>query len=139
MSTVGSEAIKLLENPDRQQPVVDTSREMLKGYIDSLIQCARHGESIYGKEDPFYICVQTRRERLLTNVIRNQFYSRKTRPSPQYDLALYWYDPKDEKMQFVWCIPDRETVHHLHANGPSSREDQKLAEFCRSFLAGTLY
>jgi len=137
--TVGAASVELLSKPDYKQGVIDTQREMTKGYIAELIKCAMNGKVCYGIEKPFYVCVQTRRERLLTNVIRNQFYHRLTRPSPTYDLALYWFHPKEEKLAYVWCIPDKETVLDMQMSGFSSAEDEKqLAWFVKCFVAGTL-
>lgn len=137
--TVGQAAYDILSKPQAPQSVQDTNEEMLKKYVDSLIEAAMRGEKQFGREKPFYVCVQTRRERLLTNVIRNQFYSRQTRPTPQYDLALYYYDPRDEHLSFVWCIPDKETVGTMAA--PCYRcppGGEQLYEFVKSFVSGTL-
>jgi hypothetical protein len=137
--TVGQVSLDLMAKGDQRQGVVDTQREMTKGYIDSLIECAKIGEKAHGKDKHFYICVQTRRERLLQNVIRNQFYSRQTRPTPQYDLALYHYEPKTEQLSFVWCIPDKETVATMSSPGfIPAPEDRQLHEFVQGFVARTL-
>lgn len=137
--TVGACAVELMSKGDQRQGVIDTQREMTKGYIDELINCAQRGTKAYPDKEFFYVCVQTRRERLLENVIRNQFYHRMTRPFPQYDLALYHYDPKSEKLTFVWCIPDKQTVEEMCVPGfIPSRDDQQLYSFVRSFVAGTL-
>lgn len=137
--TVGAAALELMVLGDQRQGVIDTQREMQKGYINQLVICAKNGEIAYGKTAPYYICVQTRRERLLTNVIRNQFYHRLTRPIPQYDLALYHYDPRDENLQFVWCIPDRETVMEMSAPGFQPVTEQlQLYHFVKSFRDNTL-
>lgn len=137
--TVGAASLELMAQGDQRQSVIDTQREMQKGYVDQLILCAQSGERAYGKTDNFYICVQTRRERLLPNVIRNQFYHRLTRPSPAYDLALYHYNPKDEDLRFVWCIPDKETIQAMSMPGyEPPPEHEQLYGFVRGFLAGTL-
>lgn len=138
-STVGAAAIDLMSKGDQHQSVLDTTHEMTKGYMDSLIECAKSGEKQYGRDKPFYICVQTRRERLLENVIRNQFYARQTRPIPTYDLALYHYTPKTEDLRFVWCIPDKETVADMSSNGfIPTKEEEQLYWFVNCFIAGTL-
>lgn len=137
--TVGQCAVELMSMGDQNQGVIDTQREMTKGYVDELIKCAKSGTIAYSEEKPFYICVQTRRERLLQNVIRNQFYHRITRPIPQYDLALYHYDPKEEQLSFVWCIPDKETVEGMSCIGfIPSRGEEQLHYFVKCFVAGTL-
>lgn len=136
-NTVGALAMDLLSKGDQNQSVIDTSREMTKGYIQELVKCALEGAKLYDK--PFYVCVQTRRERLLVNVIRNQFYHRQTRPRPIFDLALYHYDPKDENLNFVWCIPDKQTVSRLiEPTFIPEASDKQLWQFCMAFVAGTL-
>lgn len=139
--TVGEMALELLKKGDQEQPVIDTQREMQKEYVDNLIQAAKSGEEQYGKNKPFYICVQTRRERLLTNVIRNQFYTRQTRPLPQYDLSLYWYDPKEERIEFVWCIPDKESVENIiqdYEAGLLPSDQRQIYAFCKAFKQNIL-
>lgn len=137
--TVGSAAVDLLKKGDQRQGVIDTQREMMKNYVDELIKCAQSGANALGKDNTFYVCVQTRRERLLPNVIRNQFYYRQTRPAPTYDLALYHYEPKEEQLRFVWCIPDKDTVADMATLTfvPEKGEEQ-LYWFVKCFLAGTL-
>ena len=138
--TVGAAASALIMTQrDDKQSVIDTQREMFKGYFDQLVQAAQRGEQLHGNEHSFYVCVQTRRERLLTNVIRNQFYTRTTRPIPTFDLSLYHYDPKTEALHFVWCIPDPATVQYLLANAATLPQDHAaLIGFCQSFTDGTL-
>lgn len=134
--TVGAAAVELMAKGDQRQSVIDTQREMTKGYIQELIKCALCGARVYGKEKPFYVCVQTRRERLLPNVIRNQFYHRMTRPEPEFDLALYHYEPKEEQLRFVWCIPDTQTVMEMaQPEFTPTREQEQLFSFVRAFLA----
>lgn len=133
--TVGQASADLLLKSNEKQDVIETQQEMLKGYFDQLVDCAKR----YDWLDPFYICVQTRRERTMVNVVRNQFYARRTRPIPQYDLALYWYDPKTEDLKFVWCIPSKDTVEYMVHHELEIPPDQHvLLGFCKSFLANTL-
>lgn len=137
--TVGAAAVELQSKNRDAQGVIDTQREMMKGYQDELIKCAKAGEKLFGKENHFYLCVQTRRERLLFNVMRNQFYARQTRPAPAYDLALYHYDPQDELIRFIWCIPDNQTVDYLILHEDEiPMEERQLVDFCKGFKAGTL-
>ena len=139
--TVGSKALQLLKCADPAQSVIETQRAMQSKYVDSLVEAAKKAEAFYGTSKPFYICVQTRRERLLTNVIRNQFYTRQTRPLPQYDLSLYWYNPKEERIEFVWCIPDKESVSQIVKDGQSGLlppDQRELFNFCKAFKDGTL-
>ena len=139
VETIGAACQRLTEVYDGMQPVVDTQKEMTKGYVSSLISCARRGEQALGREKPFYVCVWLRRERHLNNTMRAQFFYRLTRPSPQYDLSLYWYDPKAEDLRFVWCIPDVETTHIMaHPGFLPEKDEEQLSWFCKCFVKGTL-
>lgn len=137
--TVGKAALHLLAKGDQKQGVIDTQREMQKNYIDELIKCAQRGASMFGTEKPFYVCVQNRRERLLENVLRCQFYPRRTRPLPAFDLTLYHYDPKEEKLTFVWTIPDENAFKLMTEPGyiPHKGEEQ-LYGFVKAFYEGRL-
>jgi hypothetical protein len=62
-----------------------------------------------------------------------------TRPAPAYDLALYHYDPAEEQLRFVWCIPDKETVEVMSSPGFIPKpEEQQLFQFVKQFVACTL-
>ena len=136
--TVGSAALRLLKGAN-PQGVIDTQREMQKKYLDNVIEAVENGKKRYPEADFFYVCVHTKKERLLKNVIRNIFHPRITRPIPQYDLALFYYDAKTEKLSFVWCIPDRETVDAFASDEiPLTRENEQLAYFCKLFLKNSL-
>jgi hypothetical protein len=137
--TVGKAALHLLAKGDQKQGVIDTQREMQKNYIDELIKCAQRGASMFGIEKPFYVCVQNRRERLLENVFRCQFYPRRSRPLPAFDLSLYHYDPKAEKLTFVWTIPDEETFKNMIEPGYiSPKGEEQLYGFVKAFHEGRL-
>lgn len=150
--TLGAAAMRVLKDYNPDQTVGETKDSMLSGYYDELIKCAKAGETLHGCDSHFYVCVQTKRERHLPNVIRNLFYSRKTRPIPDYDLALYYYEPKDEKLTFVWCIPDKNTVKHFtgyyeadeqgHVRwvppAVPTKDEEQLAYFCKLFIACSL-
>lgn len=129
--TVGKAAYDRLRNPDAKQGIIDTQREMQKGYIDQLVICAKRYPDW---KEPFYICVITKKERILENVIRNYFFARQTRPSPDYNMALYQYDPVFEKITFEWCLPDPETVDFILANiNTLTNEQDQLKDFCLRF------
>jgi len=144
--TVGELALEL--SKDRYpQDVIETQRVMQKTHLDDLILCAKRHENhvfkdgIIGREKPYYVCVQLKRERLrnLQNVIRTLLYARRSRPIPDYDLSLYYYDPKTELLSFVWAIPDKETVEYILLNHHLLPPDhEELYNFCKQFKECTL-
>lgn len=142
--TIGQIALDLKKDP-YPQDVIETQREMQKEYLQNLYECAKKHEDItfadglQGKEKPFYVCVQLKRERLIDNIIRTYFYARRSRPIPDYDLSLYYYDPQSGNIIFVWAIPDKETVEYILENkNQIPRDHEQLYNFCKQFKENTL-
>lgn len=142
--TAGQLSIDLLKDP-YPLDVIEAQRKMQSEHLDELLKCAkRHEEHIFpdgikGSEKPFYVVVQYKRERLLSNTIRSYFYARRSRPIPDYDMSLYYYDPKGGDLIFVWIIPDRETVEDILENKLLLPKDhEQLYNFCKSFKENTL-
>lgn len=135
--TVGQEAYDRMLNPDPQQGVIDTQREMTKGYFDELKKCA---ESRKDLTKPFYIVVLSKKERLMENVIRNYFISRVTMPNPDWDQAVYRYDPSCGDLKFLWVLPDINTAKWLAGN-PSEVpvEQYELYKYVMMFLDHKLF
>ena len=145
--TLGSAAIKAAADYNPDQTIPETKDAMLARYPDELRICAKRGEAEYGPIDHFYLVVITKAERLLPNVIRNFFLYRKSRPIPDYDTALYYYDRKAENITFVWQVPNEATVDyftgyyeaddngHLRWIPPAipKKGEEQLAEFCKLF------
>lgn len=135
MKKLGQVALELLDKIPTPQGAIDTQREMQKGYMDAVIACAKR----YTWKEPFYVCVQNRKEQLIPNVIRNQFYGRMTRPSPNYDLTLFSYDPSSEKLSFEWSVPDAATCKYMIDNESEIPDEQlELLNTVKKFKAGVL-
>lgn len=133
--TVGQASLELSDKAKEKYDAVELQREMTKDYLNEIYKTAKS----VNWEDPFYICVQARKERLLENVVRNQFYARKTRPLPDFDLTCFSYDPKTEDLKYEWTIPDPDTCLWLLANEDELPEDhQQLIYFIKQFSQGKL-
>ena len=127
-STVGKKAWELLQKPDSSQGVIDTQREMCKKYLQDLEDCVKRYPDW---KNPWYVCVQLRRERTLVNVLRSHIYGRQTEPSPEFDLHVYKYHPNTGDLEFLWCIPDKETFEYMTTYPhlvPS--EEHELLSYC---------
>ena len=128
--TVGAASLRLLENPDEKQGVIETREEIMKKYIANLEECAlRYPDWT----DPFYVIVLNRRDRLMVNVVRQIFFGRRTLPRSDYDQAVYHYDPKTGHLRFIWVVPDKETVEEL-AFSPIDIETPELQRLCHLFV-----
>lgn len=136
--TVGELSGSLMnKEPDSRDPI-ELQREMQKEYRDSLIECCRKG--INGHTGDFFVVVVSKKERLMPNVFRNYFLSRISCPTPDYDQAVYRYRHKHEELEYLWCIPDKETcLTFLDNKKKIVSSEQGLLHHIIDFENGDLY
>lgn len=135
--TVGTSSSELSQKqPDTRDPI-ELQREIHKGYESNVIEAVDRGiKEIHGD---FFVVVTTKKERLMQNVIRNYFSVRKTCPTPEYDQTVYQYFRKDDKLEFLWVLPSKDTCELLHLNMLGvSKEERDLLYFVLSFYDGSL-
>lgn len=89
--------------------------------------------------DDFYLVVLNQRFRIFSNVIRTYFVDRISCPTPDYDQAVYRYDKKSEKVEFLWVIPDKHTCEDMYNDMLIIDEDyRQLLNYVLEFYDGTL-
>lgn len=136
--TVGQLAVELGQNNNGSTDPIELQREMTKEYCDNVLQAALDGQKYYTK--PYYVVVITKRERLLNNVIRSYYFHRGTCPTPDYDQAVFQFDPRRESFQEIWVIPDKETCHMLYENALQVQpEERQLLNYVLDFASGALF
>jgi hypothetical protein len=135
--TVGKVAHDLLlKQPDTDSPI-EQMRESLTEYEQNLLERVEDGKKKYISD--FFVVVITKRERLMTNVMRNYFFHRISCPTPQWDQAVYSYSIKDDELEFLWVIPSRDACEHLRNNALYVHPDEReLLGFVLDFYDGTL-
>lgn len=137
--TVGKLATDLSKKePDTRDPI-ELEREMHKDYEKNLYACierATKDSSIHGD---FYVVVETKKERLLPNVLRNYFFYRKTCPTPTTDQTVYRYNAAHEVLEFLWVVPSEDTCRLLRNNVLEvAPEEKDLLHFVLDFYDGVL-
>lgn len=135
--TVGHHAVNLLQKePDTRNPI-DLEREMHKDYEDNIYQCIARGQKDI--DGDFFVVVETKKERLLPNVMRNYFFYRHSCPTPTTDQTVYKYHDKDSRLEFLWVVPSKDTCEHFAMNALQvSPEEKGLLHFVLSYRDGTL-
>lgn len=129
--TVGQICKELMDNPDPKQGVIDTRMEMNKKFLPQIEECIKNHKNL---TDPFYVLVINRRERLITNVIRQIFTARRTLPTPDYDQTVFKYFPSTGDLKFLWVVPDIATVDDIIFNKKNIPQEQwDLLRFCMLF------
>jgi len=136
--TIGALSQELLQKEFDTRDPIELQREMQKKYIDSLIECVEHNKHLH--KGDFYIIVITKKEPLMQNVMRNYFFARNSCPTPDYDQSVFRYKSATEELEFLWCIPDRETCFiFLENKDKVVFEETELLQNIIDFNDGSLY
>jgi len=135
--TVGKMALELArKTPDTTDPI-ELEREIHKTYEQEIADCVEKCKSMFIGN--FYVVVETKKERLLPNVIRNFIFGRTSCPTPTYDQTVYKYYRGPDRIDFLWVVPSKDTCELLRDNAiyvvPEERE---LLKYVLDFYDNTL-
>lgn len=132
--TVGSEAVKLAQKGDDRIEAREIQREADKEYFEEINKCV-NSEPAKNWKDPFYVVVLVTKPGYLINVIRRRFLARQSLPTATPDQTVWRYYPKSGDLEFLWSLPDMETIQAVsHNRHRLSDEDQMLGEMVVDFL-----
>ena len=135
--TVGKVATELLAKADNKHTVVDQMEENLSDWDKNIWLCVDNSKKIYPND--FFIIVETKKERLLENVIRNYFIARLSAPTPTWDQTVYKYHRKKDALEFLWVVPSKDTCEYLSYHRRVVVESEReLLKFVLSYNDGTL-
>lgn len=134
--TVGAAASELMQQTLTTRDPIELQRSMQEDYFDELVECVSRNKSSF--DGNFFIVVITKKERLMPNVIRNYFFARNSCPTPDYDQAVYRYHAQDELIEYLWCIPDKQTCLLLKENALEVQE-KDLLQHVLDFADGSLF
>jgi hypothetical protein len=156
--TMGAVATDLLNKAPESNTVIDIQREAQKEYIENLEWAVRHAKKEVdcshligggrGHEDcatreplmgDFYVVVITKKEKLLQNVLRNQFFTTISCPTPDYNQSVFKYHDKTGDLEYLWTVPDEESCAVYYENAAIVvPEERQLLGFVLDFLNGAL-
>lgn len=134
---VGEVVYENLQKQSDSYDPIEIERVLQQDYLNSLIECCTIHKPIF--ESDFFIVVLTKREKLLANTFRNYFSARRSCPTPNYDQSVFAYNRSDDRIEYLWTIPDREVCFHLLTNKDRIvPEEQQLLSFVIKFKNGEL-
>jgi hypothetical protein len=138
--TVGKISSDLIKNAvDDTHSAHEQMQESLTDYDKNLFENIDLGKKNWPSQD-FYVVVITKRERLMTNVLRNYFVARLSCPTPDYDQVVYEYDHSIDKVHFLWVIPCKGVCEGMIANPLGfPLEERQLLKYVLDYADGTLY
>jgi len=95
-----------------------------------------------GKQEhkvPFFVVVLHRKEKLLPNVIRNQFHYRLSCPTPTYLQTVFRYHPNDDELEYYWSLPTKNRCFYMYNQKEFvPPEEYQLLSFVIDFIEGRL-
>lgn len=135
--TVGAHSLELSQQKQEKISLVEQQEAMTEDYWKELCACVNDGYSKY--KDSFYVVVITKREKLLSNVLRNYFLHRQSCPTPQYDESVYRYNRDAGRIEYLWTVPSKDTCIYLAENKLLVHtSEHQLLNFVLDFYAGKL-
>lgn len=136
--TIGKISQDLLVKEDGTYTAHELQQVMQEEYEKNIQECIVRCEKMFPPGLDFYIVVATKREKLLTNVIRNYFFGRQSCPTPEYDQTVYCYKATGD-LNFMWVIPSKEACRYIMDHWLDLPPDQhELRDFVRAFEDGSL-
>lgn len=136
--TIGALSQELLAKEQDTDDAVELQREIQGDSFEvELLAAVERGKNKYFTD--FYIVPINQRFRLFPNVIRTYFVDRISCPTPDYDQAVYRYSRKEDKLEFLWVIPDQQTCEYMQLHALEVDAEQRdLLNFVLEFYDGTL-
>lgn len=135
--TVGAVSAELSVKDQGTHNAIEQMRENLTDYDRNIHECVSRGKKDIRGD--FYIVVITKKERLMSNVLRNYFGFRRSCPTPDYDQAVYRYTCNDDKIEFLWVIPARDVCGMILAEKELvPPEEWELLNYILKFQSGEL-
>ena len=142
--TVGKASLDLRESTESYD-ARELEQEIHKGsnseksYEEEIWTCVENAQKDSSIAGDFFIVVLLKKERHLTNVVRQYFFYRSSCPTPEWDQTVYKYEKKGGKLSYIWTVPDKETCMRLPLYKSSlPPEQQLLLSMINSFHNGEL-
>ncbi len=136
--TVGSQSVAALEGAQElMHSPFEQMQQQLQEYEASFYECVQLGKKMFDHD--FYIVVETKKEPKLQNVIRNYFIPRRTCPTPNFDNTVYKYHRNEEREEFLWVLPSKDTYTMMLNNFLEIHESERdLLQFVLDDANGKL-
>ena len=141
--SIGQYSYELQQKPDDKINPIELQREIHKGtnsersYEEEVIVALERGKKEF--DGDLFVIVLLQKFRVLKNAGRSFFFPRKSCPTPEYDQTVYQYFRKEDRLKFLWIVPNKQTVIDMCLIGNTLPPDQQeLVQFARDFSSGAL-
>lgn len=126
-------------NPIEMQEAIHKGNKNEDSWENQISLCVERGIKFYPQDKDFFIVVLFKKERVLKNIVRQQFLYRLSCPTPSWDQVVYKYHRQKCELEFIWVVPDKESCMNL----PNfvdflPDEQQALIQYANAFNNGAL-
>lgn len=132
--TLGQQVLDNYEkNQGTTQTVRDTTNEMGKKYMESLWKLVEQHKSL--KED-YYIMEIMQPDTFLEGVIKVKHIARRSRPNPEWGVALYKVHVNSGEVTYEWGLPHVEEAIEMMKmpEGLHPKVIQDIVDFAKGAL-----
>lgn len=135
--TVGEASRDLLLKPHEPIRIREITEEALKKIPDQLMECVADGKKLWPHS--FFVVMLFRNEKTMRNVKRIQYMAQEGCPTPTYDQNVYWYHRNEDRLEYLWTVPDKDTCAEYAAHPDQvDPEEKELLQFVLDFRSGEL-
>lgn len=116
----------------------ELGQEMLaKQFEEAFLSWVDQGKAAYPGD--FYIVMNLKLEQSLNYTPHMIPELRQSAPTPFFDQTVWKYHKSEDRVEFIWVVPDLQACLNLRANALELPEDQKeLLGFVLDYYDGTL-
>lgn len=133
--TLGQQVVEVQEKyaGQKTQEVRETTNEMGKGYMQSLEKLIEDNKHL---KDDYYIMEILKPDSLLPGVISLKHIARRSRPLPEWGVALYKISNRSGTCTYEWGLPHAAEALIMVQN-PEGWEAKTMADI-QAFVQGRL-
>lgn len=96
-------------------PVNEISTYHLRNYMENVFLAVERGKKEL-EDNQFFVVITLKGERLNPKSLRNQYFFRRSCPTPTYTQTVFRYLRKDDMLEYLWSMPDIETSYFYRYN-----------------------
>ena len=113
--------------------VAEMGQEMGKEYMKSLWKLVKQHENL---DEDWYISEVIQHDTFLEGVMKVKHIARRTRPNPEWGMALYMVHPKSGELSYEWGLPHVEEAIEIMKDPEGW--DRKIVKDIMAFAKGEL-
>jgi len=115
----------------------DQVDEELKDFMPEVFKCIKNGKKHF--DGDFYIEVLLCMPGVIERHKKNIFAARPTCPRPFYDQTVFKYHSKDDRLEYMWTVPDKDLceLYRYHI-GIVPDDEKELYDNIKKYFSGEL-